>query len=247
MSLITLLKLAFKQALLSGRVYRLSEYADPAMPGALPSITDYSAYHRPLSPQLWAAFQDNETAFRAGLNTRPWQEKHFACSGDPGEWIRLIKILYGVFFKNSVFTTVSARGKPLGVPFLTYVTRILKKFPLYQPLPEPMTSSSAAAWIEGQLCFIRNTVQPQLCIRTQERRSKKVSRNKLASLWQHRRSKAIQIILNNSEYPDTPPCPSDITVVKRHYENKCQSRTSISDPLPSTPWSSLPPIQPNRL
>ncbi|CAL8311213.1 unnamed protein product [Gadus morhua 'NCC'] len=187
--LITLLKLAFKQALLGGRVYRLPEYADPVTPGALSFDTDFSAYHRPLSPQLWAAFQDSERAFRAGLNTGPRREKCFACSGDPGEWIRLIKVLYGVFFKNGVFTTVSHRGKQLRFPFMKYVTRILKKFPLYQPLPEPMTSSSAAVWIEGQLCFVRNTVQPQLCIRTQERRSIKVSRNKLASLWQHRRSK----------------------------------------------------------
>ncbi|CAL8341611.1 unnamed protein product [Arctogadus glacialis] len=89
--LITLLKLAFKQALLGGRVYRLPEYADPVTPGALSFDTDFSAYHRPLSPQLWAAFQDSERAFRAGLNTGPRREKCFACSGDPGEWIRLIK------------------------------------------------------------------------------------------------------------------------------------------------------------
>ena len=97
MLLITLLKLAFKQALLSGRVYRLPESADPALPGALSLDTDLSAYLRPLPPQLWAAFQDSERALRAGLNTRPRQEKCFACSVDPGEWIRLIKVLYGVF------------------------------------------------------------------------------------------------------------------------------------------------------
>ncbi len=75
-------------------------------------------------------------------------------------------------------------------------------------------------------------------------RNRKVSRNKLAYLWQYRRSKAIQVILNNSEYPDPPPCPSDITAIQTYYDSKCLNQRSNED-LPSPPWClNVPPPKP---
>ena len=238
MCLIAALRLAFKKALLSGRVYHVQEQnAVPVvehLPEKLTSDMDFADYQHPLSQQQWAAFQDSERAFRARLNTRP-ERRRFATSGDPGEWARLIKLLIGVFFKNGIYSTVTHGEKQLGFPLLKYVTRILRKFPLEQ-LPGILTPFTIADWIEVQLRFICDTIRPQLGPTTTHKRHKRVSRNKLAYLWQHRKSKAIQINLNNSEYPEPPPCPSDITLITSHYENKCLGQTSINDPLPLPPW-----------
>ena len=43
------------------------------------------------------------------------------------------------------------------------------------------------------------------------------------TLWQHRRSKAIDRILNNSMFPSPPPTVNDTTDVYKYYTAKCQS------------------------
>ncbi len=130
------------------------------------------------------------------------------------ERVSRVNWLDGIFFKNGVFTAESHNSRPFGLQFLKYAARVLKKFPATQSYPEDVTSASVSDWIREQLCYLRETVLPSLRTgATRSQRNRKVSRNKLAYLWQYRRSKAIQVILNNSEYPDPPPCPSDITAV----------------------------------
>ena len=55
MCLVAVLKLAFKQALLSGRIYELPEQTDPALrqalAGRLPVETDFTEYQHPLSDE----------------------------------------------------------------------------------------------------------------------------------------------------------------------------------------------------
>ena len=66
----------------------------------------------------------------------------------------------------------------------------------------------------------------------------------------NRRTKAIQIILNNSEYPAPPPCSSNIAHRQPYYEDKCQGngQTSSAAPLPPPPWSGLiPSSEPEHL
>ena len=157
--------------------------------------TDFSAFSNSLlNEQQWIYFQETERAFRKTLDTRNLQEKpRFFSSADPGKWLKLLSLLNGIFFRSGVFI-----GPSFGLPFLKYAARILKKLPLGLPFPEELTPASTATWIEAQLCFARDTIQPFLGAGQRQRRSK-VSRNKLSYLWQHRKSKAIQIILNNSE------------------------------------------------
>lgn len=121
----------------------------------------------------------------------------------------------------------------------------LEKFPVTQPYPEDLTSALAADWICEQLRYLRETALPSLRTgATNSQRNKKVSKNKLAYLWQHRRSKAIQVILNNSKYPDPPSCPSDITVTQSYYDNKCLNCKRNED-LPPPPWYlNVPPPEP---
>ena len=60
-----------------------------------------------------------------------------------------------------------------------------------------------------------------------------MSHNKLSHLWQNKRSNATQIVLNNSEFPNPPPCPSNYDQMQSYYELKCQGETRICDPLPT--------------
>ncbi len=138
----------------------------------------------------------------------------------------------------------SHNGRPFGLQFLKYVARVLKKFPATQLYPEDLTSASVFDLIREQLCYLRETILPSLRTgATPSQRNRKVSRNKLAYLWQYRRSKAIQVILNNSEYPDPPPCPSDITAIQTYYDSKCLNQRWNDDPPP--PWClNVPPLKP---
>ena len=141
------------------------------------------------------------------------------------------------YFKNGIFTVEIHGRRALGLPLLKYTCRVLKKLPRVKPYPSDITAAALTPWIEAQLRFIRDVIQPQL--RPWTPRTKKVGRDKLADLWQHRRKKAIEIILNNSEYPETLPCPNNVHEVQSYYFDKCQGSTLIDDaPLPP-PWDAL--------
>ncbi|KAL2076732.1 hypothetical protein ACEWY4_027672 [Coilia grayii] len=120
-------------------------------------------------------------------------------------------------------------------------------FPVVTTCPLHGTAEALSTWMEVQLCYLQDVIQPQL--KTWTSRTKKISRDKLAYLWQHRRTKAINIILNNSVYPDAHPCPDNVQEVQSFYFNKCQacSPTSIDDDLLPPPWAnSLNLPEPNH-
>ncbi len=154
-------------------------------------------------------------------------------------------LLNGVIFNNGVFTAESHNGGPFGLQFLKYAARVLKMFPVTQSYPEDLTSASVSDWISEQLCYLWEPVLPSLRTgATCSQQNRKVSRNKFAYLWQYRRSKAIQVILNNSEYPDPPPCTSDIEIIQTYYDNKCLNQRCNED-LPPPLWClNVPPPKP---
>ena len=156
---------------------------------------------------------------RKSLDTKLLIEKaYFACSGDPAKWSKVASILTVVVFQNGTFRAQNNNGKAFGLQLLKYVTRILKKFPLSDKHLMEFTLASLTSWIEKQLIFVRNIIQPSLGRGAADERHKRqsiktVSRDKLSYLWQHRRSKAIDIILNNSMFPSPPPTVNDTTDV----------------------------------
>lgn len=146
---------------------------------------------------------------------------------NPSEW--------NIFQKWSFYNAFTTRLPSTKVR----CPRFLKK--LRESLPGATTPALVTAWIESQLRFIRETVQPSLTSARGDQRRRKVSRNKLSYLWQCKRSKAIQIVLNNSEFPNPPPCTSNCEQVQFYYQQKCQGEARISDPLPLSPWHDAPP------
>ena len=108
-----------------------------------------------------------------------------------------------------------------------YTARILRKFPLCRALPPRPDPEMLTEWIDQQLRFVRGTIQPALCRATKPssaREPRVVSENELAYPWEHRRSKAIDIILNHSTYPEPPPTISDVDKVYDYYTAKLQSK-----------------------
>ena len=236
-----MLRSAFKQALNNGRVYKqhLNVYdPTPAAEKAADLLVDFGQYVRPMPDCEWITFQRDERAYRGTLDTKLLQVRStFAVTpGGAEKWGRLVSILISSFFKNGIFSATQRNGRPYGFPLLKYVARILKKFPLSVGFPVETTPDALTSWIETALCFIRERIQPALRTGTEtHRQQKKVSKNKLAFLWQHRKSKAIDIILNNSCFPETPPTVSDTSNVYDYYQNKCHAVPSVS-PLAPPPW-----------
>ena len=200
---------------------------------------DFNNYVRQLQCHQWTMFEIHEGQFRKSLDTKLLQERaHFACSGDPAKWSKVASILTGVFFQNGIFRTGNINRKEFGLPLLKYATRILKKFPLSDKHPMELTPASITSWIERQLIFVRDVIQPSLSRRAADERHKRqrrVSRDKLSYLWQHRRSKAIDIIENNSMFPSPPPTVNNTTDVYKYYMAKCQS--PLTQTLTPPPWS----------
>ena len=243
MCIITL-KLALKAALPTGRIrqqsWRIHDPTPKTQMAAGSPWPDFAKYTRLLSPDEWTLFQHKERMFRKSLDTKRLEEKRsFIFSGkSPEKWIKIIRILCGLYFKNCVFSTCHNDGRPYGIHVLKYTQRILKKFPrLNQTIPDPRLPDSLRDAIATQLRFIRDVIQPQLTNRGAERQHPtQVGRNKLSYLWQQRRSKAIYIILNSSTYPSPTPTVSNVDLVQKYYANKCSEVDHA--PLQDPPWQS---------
>ncbi|KAI9541252.1 hypothetical protein NQZ68_032256 [Dissostichus eleginoides] len=158
MCLVTTLRLAFKQALNSGRVYKQRlNVCDPSPTPAGDVRVDFEQYARLLSDCEWTTFQRDERAYRGTLDTKLLQVRsNFAVThGGAEKWGRLVTIL----------TSASATqqdSRPYGFQLLKYVARILKKFPLSADFPVDLTPDSLTPWIEMQLRFILERIQPAL-------------------------------------------------------------------------------------
>ncbi len=159
-------------------------------------------------------------------------------TGDFRKWSKLFTVLNGTFFRTGIYSIKRTDGRQLGQPLLKYVVRILRTLPLddnARPKSNPV--ANLADWIEKQLRYLREVIQPAIASATRhhQRNPQKVGKNKLTYLWQHRRAKAIDIILNDCMFPMPPLDPGNTEQVYNYYWKKCQSDpTNITLELP--PW-----------
>ena len=154
MCLVTTLRLAFKQALNSGRVYKQClNVCDPSPTPAGDVRVDFEQYARLLSDCEWTTFQRDERAYRGTLDTKLLQVRsNFAVThGGAEKWGRLVTILTSTFFINGIFSATQRNSRPYGFQLLKFVPRILKKFPLSANFPVDLTPDSLIPWIEMQL------------------------------------------------------------------------------------------------
>ncbi len=193
-----------------------------------------------MSDQEWFTFERHERAYRRGLGTKLLQVRtNFTVTpGGAEKWGRLVSILIGAFYKNGIFCATQHNGHPYGYLFLKCVIRILEKFPLCEGYPVQFTPGLLTSWIEKQLCFICEHIQPALCATESQAhwQQNKVTRNKLAYLWQHRKAKAIDIIVNNGYFHEFPPAVSNTATVYNYYKAKCQNAPRTDTPLATPPW-----------
>ena len=112
------LKLALKAALLTGRIrqqsWRVHDMRPKTQIAAGSPWPDFAEYTRLLSPDEWTLFQHEDRMFRKSLDTKRLEEKQsFVFSGEsPENWIRIIRILCGLYFKYTQRISISqAAGK----------------------------------------------------------------------------------------------------------------------------------------
>lgn len=83
--------------------------------------------------------------------------------------------------------------------------------------------------------------------RSRTHQQKLVGKDKLAYLLQNRKSRAIQIILNNSTYQNAPVCANNTISVQKNYTSKCVPERP-EGMLNVPPWTgSLFPVQFSQL
>lgn len=90
MCAVSAIKLFYKGALSSGRIYQQTWLAHDLivqhLAGKTTPYTDLTAFSVALTEQQWINFQTAERAFRKMIDTKKLQEKqHFMSSGDPGQ------------------------------------------------------------------------------------------------------------------------------------------------------------------
>ena len=97
-----------------------------------------------LSPVFWNKFVDDpfsswsdfikaEAALRESLSVKPLTVKTKYTHPDPSHWIKIVGLLYGIFYKDKTFINIRRDGRPFSVDFLKFSKRILLKFPVFLP------------------------------------------------------------------------------------------------------------------
>ena len=157
---------------------------------------------RLLNGDEWEAFQDRERKFRALFASKRTNHGDFICRGIIGDWIKVAKILSGIFYQNNKFLAKKLNGSQWSVNFLKFVCRGLRLF----PRDDNYCINNAVdriEYISKQLKFINNTIIPSFSSKRRGNDNRnEVSKEKLTCLWLQRRKKAISVIRNNGYWPN---------------------------------------------
>ena len=125
----------------------------------------------------------------------------FHCKGDNEQWVRLIKVLVGVFYKDGKFLRSKPSGPRWSGAFLKFCTRIAKTFPR-DNLNLNGEELNRIEYLENQIFYIKNTIRPFFSLkRSTNNEDLKVLREKLTQILLHRRKKVISVIKNDGYWP----------------------------------------------
>ena len=91
------LKRAYKAAIRSGKICFVGK--------KLSAGFDYNfgCYLRVLDEADWSSFEEKESQFRAQIASRRLNHGDFICKGDISLWMKVHKILHGIFYKSQNF------------------------------------------------------------------------------------------------------------------------------------------------
>ena len=145
--------------------------------------------------ELRIKFEENERLFRRDISSRKINYGDFLCKGEFQHWVKVVKILNGIFFCNNEFLFTRSHHLPWSTPFLKYVNRILKTLP--NNITIIIDELTRIEKIHHQLTYLNNTVVPYFSLKTTSDTRTLVSKEKLTDLWIHRRNKAIKVINND--------------------------------------------------
>jgi len=163
---------------------------------------DFRRYFKELNDREWKMFEEQELSFRKSIASKKFTYGDFLCKGDIKLWIKIIKCLSGIFYKNRIFLHTRKVNEPWSLEFIKFCCRISKSFPRDPDLDIHINTSSIK-FLEKQLHFINNTIRPYFSINKHinSNENQKVPKDRLTQLWIYKRKKAIEIIKNNGYWP----------------------------------------------
>ena len=113
------IKEVYKQALISGKIVFV---------GGM-SIFDVRSLVRKLTFQEWVQFEEKELLYRMSVASRKINHGDFICKGNLDLWIKVIKVLTGIFYKHQSFRFTRKPNDPCNFNFVKYCCRVVKSFP----------------------------------------------------------------------------------------------------------------------
>ena len=210
--MIVKLKRAIKSAIRGGKIYFVGTKLD--------SNFDFEEIYddvRLLNGEEWKAFEVRERKFRALFASKRTNHGDFICRGIIGDWIKVAKILSGIFYQNNKFLAKKVNGAQWSVSSLKFVCRCLRLF----PRDDNYCINKAAdriEYISKQLKYINNRIIPFFSPKRRGNDNRnEVSKEKLTRLWLQRRKKAISVIRNNGFWPNIENAEISLQMIEDYY------------------------------
>ena len=182
------IKSIFKQALATGKIVYSGIKTD--------ANTDINIrpFIRTLNDREWKEFEVKELQYRKLIASRKINRGDFTCKGNINLWVKLIKVLSGIFYKHNSFRFKRNVNEAWSLNFIKFCCRILKSFPRGSHL----SNTSSIEFLKDQFEYVKNSIIPFFALKKGINViSSRVSRDKLLQLWLHRRKKAFDVIRNN--------------------------------------------------
>ena len=164
--LVSGIKMLTREALKSGKI-RFSSRINQVSPdlsnnnnnGDLLSADYWNYFLSDLSENSWITCLSAEKTFRKSLSTVRNFKSCVFYHDNPLSWSKLISFLSNIFFKDGVFNNKRPDGENFSHNFIKYVSRILKKFPIYVPEFEFDILSTNQEENQNLLCFIEYSLR----------------------------------------------------------------------------------------
>ena len=159
----------------------------------------------------------------------------------PKQWLCVVTLLTRVFYtEDGVFQTTKPNKQPFSVPFIKYVTRILRCFPVETPEDLHYEVNEH----ERNLCLIEYTMQhlhenlSKWFLRRRQTRETNpedesiIDRGELTRLWREKQGDAVEIINNDCRRICASSCAIDRDNVFNHFHGRCKRVLAEITPPP---------------
>ena len=193
------LKNSWKQAIRSGRIVEL---ADEKPSREFTNLDYYITCD--FTEENWENFVVEDSAFRKQLASKKVEYNRFKCKGDYTLWLKVIQLISSIFMHRDGSFKDQNQSRSGPTPWKDSLVKFCNRVLYSLPRQQNYRYASNLDRLKKQLSYVRTVIQPLFSSKIPRPDNNNiVEKDKLIKLWFENRTKCIEIIKNDGNWPET--------------------------------------------